>query len=745
MTGKKSMIIVSNRLPVQISITEEDISVQPSVGGLATGMKSVYQEHPGIWIGWPGIASDDIDDTQRRKIDRLLDKEGCAGVDLNAAEIDDYYYGFTNRTIWPLFHYFTQYTEFDQTQWQAYVEVNRKFADKVVEHTKPGDTLWIHDYHLLLLPRMVRERVPDVTIGFFLHIPFPSYEIFRTMPWREEIIRGMLGADLVGFHTYDYERHFLSCVRRLAGCDIEINRISVESRYVRAEVFPMGIDYERFHNAALAITQKRETVKSQILSEIETYASVCSGCRLILSIDRLDYTKGIPNRLKAFELFLEKYPQYHKQVSLIMLTVPSRTNVNYYQQLKSEIDEIVGRINGRYRSINWTPIWYFYRSMPFEDLIALYASSDIALLTPLRDGMNLVAKEYIASRVNSDGVLILSEMTGASKEMGEALIINPNDIEQTAEAIRLAVSMEQDVQRESVTRISRRLSRYDVRRWAADFIGALERASSDNNGSLSLLMSVHNRQKLADAFLNAKRRILFLDYDGTLQGFFANPADAFPDEELLALLGRIAALPSTDLVITTGRAGSAIEGWFDATGASLITEHGLRMRKKGQDWEESREFSSEWKGAIRQLMEFYVDRTPGCFVEEKSYALVWHYRKADPEMGPVRARELREELMSLVSSDKNLELLEGNRVIEVKVNGYNKGIASERFMFNDKYDFIMAIGDDVTDEYMFEHMPAEAVTIKVGISPSKAQYRLKNPADVRVFLAMLADSISVKH
>jgi len=739
------MIIVSNRLPINISITDEEISVQPSVGGLATGMKSVYQNHPGVWIGWPGIAMEDVDTQRQAEIDSLLEREGCAGVYLQADEIDDYYYGFTNATIWPLFHYFTQYAEFDPGQWKAYVEVNRKFADKVVEHAKPGDTLWIHDYHLLLLPSMIRERIPDVTIGFFLHIPFPSYEIFRTLPWREQIIRGMLGADLVGFHTYDYARHFLSCVRRLVGCDIEIDRISVDSRFVSAEVFPMGIDYERFASEALRITEHPDGAASQIHLEIASYASVCPGCKLILSIDRLDYTKGIPNRLKAFELFLEKYPQYHRKVSLIMLTVPSRTNVNYYQRLRSEIDELVGRINGRYRSINWTPIWYFYRSMPFEDLISLYSSCDVALLTPLRDGMNLVAKEYIASRVHGDGVLILSEMTGASKEMGEAVIINPNDIDQTAEAIEYALRMDPDAQREAIGKISKRLARYDVRRWAADFIETLDRVSSDNRGSLSLVMGRSDRNMIAEAFSRAKHRVLFFDYDGTLTPFFPNPSEARPSEDLLRQLEEIAALPATELVITTGRDYRSIEGWFDSIDVSLITEHGLRMRKRGQKWEEAREFATEWKLSIRQLMEFYVDRTPGCFVEEKSYALVWHFRKADPEMGPVRARELREELMALVSSDKSLELLEGNRVIEVKVNGYNKGIAAERFMFNEKYDFILAVGDDVTDEYMFEHLSADAYTIKVGVSSSKARYRLKNPADVRVFLRQLADSFPVKH
>ncbi|MGC9343384.1 MAG: trehalose-6-phosphate synthase, partial [Bacteroidales bacterium] len=283
---------------------------------------------------------------------------------------------------------------------------------------------------------MIREEYPDVNIGFFLHIPFPSFELFRMLPWRKEILEGMLGADLIGFHSYDYERHFLSSVKRLFGHETYLNQIKLEDRIVKMDAFPMGIDYEKFHMAAVELQNTPIEEQSEVKKELERYRKNHPGRKLILSIDRLDYSKGIPQRLIAFEHFLIKYPEFREKVTLVMLSVPSRVEVEHYQLMKKEIDELVGRINGEFASINWTPIWYFYRSMPFENLIELYTTADVALITPVRDGMNLVAKEYLATRTDGTGVLILGEMAGAYKELNEALIINPNDKDEIAENIK---------------------------------------------------------------------------------------------------------------------------------------------------------------------------------------------------------------------------------------------------------------------------------------------------------------------
>jgi trehalose 6-phosphate synthase/phosphatase len=465
-------IIVSNRLPLSLQIENNNVLATPSVGGLATGLKSVHAEGNGIWIGWSGLTEEEIDSSLAPKVEKALENQKCRSVSLSQKELDGFYFGFSNRTLWPLFHYFTEYSEFNKEDWEMYKRVNRKFADLVIENIDIDDRVWVHDYQLLLVPQMVRESKPNVKIGFFLHIPFPSYEVFRIMPWREEILQGIMGADLIGFHTYEYERHFLSSVQRLLICELNFNHILYDTRNVKVDSFPMGIDYNKFHNAALEHAKKGG--KTEVQLSIDQHKKIKGDTQFILSIDRLDYTKGIAKRLLAFEYFLEKYPEYLGKVRLVMLAVPSRSNVPQYQDLRNEIDQLVGRINGKFSEVNWTPIWYFYRSMPFENLIDLYCSCNIALLTPVRDGMNLVAKEFIASRTDNSGVLILSEMTGASKELNEALIINPNNQEQIADAIKEALEMPLAKQIKGNQIMKDRVQRYNVERWAEEFLQNLE-------------------------------------------------------------------------------------------------------------------------------------------------------------------------------------------------------------------------------------------------------------------------------
>src|SRR5690606_25425820 len=351
--------------------------------------------------------------------------------------------------------------------------VNQKFANAVLEHAEDGDTIWIHDYQLLLVPQLIKEQRPNTNIGFFLHIPFPSYEIFRAFPWREELMNGMLGADLIGFHTYDYERHFLSSVKRIMRLEVKFNEIYFHDRVVKVDSFPMGIDYAKFHDAALNHTTQNLEQRSELQQRLDDHVQADKNTKLILSIDRMDYTKGIPNRIRAFEYFLNQFPQFKEKVRLVMLAVPSRSDVPQYQLLKKETDERVGRINGQFATINWTPIWYFYRSLPFENLIDLYTSSDIALITPVRDGMNLVAKEYVATRTNKDGVLILSEMAGASKEMNEALLINPYNFAGIANTLKKALEMSVDEQQKRMTILQKRLQRYTVDKWAQEFMKSI--------------------------------------------------------------------------------------------------------------------------------------------------------------------------------------------------------------------------------------------------------------------------------
>ncbi len=730
--------IVSNRLPVSIQKNEDQLTLKPSVGGLATGMKSIYKEYDGKWIGWSGLACDELSESEIEEIDTKLVDEKCLAVQLTKEEINLYYEGFSNNIVWPLFHYFTQFIEFNPEYWEAYKKVNRKFADKTLETIEDGDTIWIHDYQLLLVPEMIKTAKPNVTIGFFLHIPFPSFEVFRILPWRKELIKGMLGADLIGFHTYDYERHFFSSVRRLLGLEVSFNQIHTEDRIILGDAFPMGIDYEKFSAKARELFQKPLQEKSELHRELEKYFLIGPDRKLILSIDRLDYTKGIPNRIRAFEIFLERYPEFRNRVTLIMLVVPSRGEVEQYKLLKSEVDELVGRINGRFGGVNYTPIWYFYRSLPFDSLIELYGSSDVALITPVRDGMNLVAKEYIASRVNQTGVMIISEMAGVVKEMGEAIIINPYDEEEIAEAIHHALNMPIAEQRERIKTLQQRISRYDVFKWSGEFVKALRKVENVQNKFLAKRITSSVKKEIVSQFKKAKQRAIFLDYDGTLVGFQNDPQAAGPDPELHKLLTQLEEDPRNTITIISGRDPETLERWLGDHKVNLIVEHGVWLKKLGEEWQMTDNINGNWKPLIRPLLETFVDRTPGTFIEEKNYSLVWHYRKAELEQGELRANDLKDELRNMIANH-NLEIMEGNKVIEVKAGGINKGMAAMRFLKDRQFDCIVAIGDDWTDEYMFRELPESAITIKVGLKNTAAIYKVETVDSVRSLLKSLGE------
>lgn len=728
--------IVSNRLPVSINIENEDIQLIPSVGGLATGLKSVYKEYNGKWIGWPGLPSDELNDELKENIEQKLEGEDCVSVHLSKEEIDLYYDGFSNRTIWPLFHYFAQYIDYEPELWDAFVSVNQKFADKALETLEEGDTIWIHDYQLLLVPEMIKSQKPGVTVGFFLHIPFPSFEVFRILPWRKELIQGMLGADLIGFHTFDYQRHFCSCVRRLMGYEISFNEIHIEDRIIIVDAFPMGIDYDKFREAATQTFQRPLQEKSKLHRELEKYFLVSPERKLVLSIDRLDYSKGIPNRLLAFAKFLEEYPEFIGKVTLIMLAVPSRGTVEHYIKLKKEVDELVGNVNGRFGNINYTPVWYFYRSLPFDNLIELYSSCDVALVTPVRDGMNLVAKEYVASRTNRTGVIILSEMAGVSKEMGEALMINPNNTGEIADSIYQALTMPLDEQRERMIYLQDRIKRYDVFKWASEFVKSLKKVENVQLSFYAKKINSKILEKIKSEYNSAEKRSIFLDYDGTLTGFKKNPNDAKPDEELHNLLYKLEEDPRNIITIISGRDRKSLETWFEGHKINLIVEHGVWIKKYGKEWKMLANANDTWKPSIRPSLETFVDRTPGSFIEEKNYSLVWHYRKSEPEQGELRANELKDELTTMIANH-NLEILEGNKVIEVKSGGINKGMAAIQFLQNQSFDFILALGDDWTDEYMFRELPESANTIKVGLKHTAAKYKVDSVKTVRSFLTDL--------
>lgn len=718
------LILVANRLPVTVAKSDDGYSIAPSVGGLATGMAALTRLYTCKWVGYSGVASDRMSDTESDKLtETLIGKFDSVPVPLSSHDVKLYYNGFSNRTIWPLFHYFPVYTSYATQTWEAYCRVNSAFFEKVAELYEPGDVIWIQDYQLMLLPGILRERFPDAKIGFFLHIPFPSFEVFRLLPWRREIVEGILGSDLIGFHTYSYARHFLSSVQRLLGHESHLSRLMIDNRPVRADIFPLGIDYDRY---------AEYQDNPEISGEIEALKASLNGNRLVLSIDRMDFTKGLVERLESFELFLEKYPEYHEKVLLVLLAVPSRTNVDIYMSLRDKVNQLVGRINGRFNRVHWSPIRYLYRSLPFETIIALYSQADVALVTPIRDGMNLVAKEYIAARRDGAGVLVLSEMAGAAEELGEALIVNPNNREEVADAIARALAMPQVERIERMGIMQRRLKRNDVVRWAQTFMDKLENQGSETAEMEARLLDGLNRKKMLQAFIRASRRLILLDYDGTLTGFRNRPEDAKADKELCELLRRLVSEPSNDTVIISGRNREFLDECFAEIPLTLVAEHGAWIRRGGE-WKTTASISNEWKQELLPVLQHYTDRTPGSFVEEKEFSLVWHYRRADQDLAAIRASELRSTLLGMVAN-LNLGIMDGNKVLEVKNLEIGKGRVVSSLMAGAEHDFIIAIGDDVTDEDMFKAIGENGYTVKVGFRATAASYFLENVRDVRNLL-----------
>ena len=732
----KRLILASNTLPVHIAWQDGKYLVERAEEQTISGLQDFYKDFHPRWVGLTDFENHDFNKKDAETLEKQLIPFSCVPVFPKPQDRNLYHHGFARNTLWPLFHYFTENVSYSESTWKAYVKVNRLYAEKILEFIDEGDILWIHDYHLLLLPEMIRTIKPGVSIGLFIHVPFPSYEIFRLLPWRQEVIEGMLGADLLGFQTYDYVRHFMSSVRRLLGVDSVFNRISIGERTLKVDVFPKGINYDRFRNKSLAI-YNNTSLPSVIQREMKEFKESGHLEKLIISIGKLDYTKGIPIRLKAFELFLQKYPEYLGRVSLIVQAIPSGETSEHFYNLKSQVDELVGRVNGNYSTITWTPVRYLNQTFDMDERSELYALCDIALILPIRDGMNLVSKEFVASRHDGEGVLILSELAGASKELHEALLVNPNNLNEIAEAIKEAIEMPVEEQVRRNKEMMQRLARYTVQRWAAEFIKSLEGVKEIQEFTLTRKINPARMRSIVDCYKDSKKRILFLDYDGTLSGFKKNPEDAKPDDQLYNILQELTSDEKNMVVIISGRDKETLGRWFDdKSKIHFVAEHGVWFRNPGDEWHMLEQINNEWKESVQPLLEYYVDRTPKSFIEHKNFSLVWHYRKSDPDLGMQRAWELKDELRTL-TSNLNLEIMDGDKVLEIKYSGINKGRAALHKIGEEQFDFIFAVGDDWTDEFTFDAMPEGAFTIKVGTKTTKASYYIESVDQVRELLCRL--------
>lgn len=724
------LYIISNRLPVKVTKEDETFVFSRSEGGLATGLDSLQISYEKHWIGWPGICVDNED--SKEEITSRLEGINFHPVFLSETQIKNYYEGYSNSTIWPLCHYFFVYTLYRNSFWQSYQEVNQLFCDAICRVIRPGDKVWIQDYQLMLLPGMLRKVYPDLNIGYFHHIPFPSYELFRILPERAEILKGLLGADFIAFHTHDYMRHFISAVERVLRIDFKLDEAQLGNRVVRTDALPMGINYGLYHNASS---------RPEVWRAIDRTRKFFGNHKLILSVDRLDYSKGILHRLWGFAAFLKCHPEYCGKVTLAMVIVPSRDHVDSYAELKTKIDEEIGSINGQYSTMDWTPVCYFYHGFSFEELVAMYYIADVALVTPLRDGMNLVAKEYVASKNNNPGVLILSEMAGAAIEMTDALLINPNDTEEIKQAICRALEMPEQEQLKRLQHMQKIISVQTVNKWAADFVSEWSDTCRKNEQLRKKRISVGIIGAIKMKYNQAKQRLILLDYDGTLASLKTRPENAKPAPELIATLQKLVSDPANHVVVNSGRDQFTLEKWLGNLPIAMAAEHGAFYKENGI-WHKNIN-KAEWSSGLVSILKLFVEKTPRSHLEVKETTLAWHYRESDAWLGALRAQQLINVLVNICIQQK-LQIIQGDKVVEIKSPDYNKGSEVRRQLEKKHYDFIIAMGDDTTDEDMFKALPVNAVTIKVGYVSEAASYNMPSQTEVLPFLQILANKKDMK-
>jgi trehalose 6-phosphate synthase/phosphatase len=728
------LIIISNRLPFSIDHEGDQLALRQSSGGLVSAIKSYFESDSSKNRGfteklWVGVA--DFPQNEWVVVSEQLSGKDFQVIPLfmNKLLYKDYYNGFSNSVLWPLFHYFPSLVEYQAHYFDAYVKVNKAFADKLIPILKPDDTIWIHDYQLMLLPEMLRTDKPDITVGFFLHIPFPSYELFRTLPaeWKSTILKGVLGSDLVGFHTHDYAQHFLQSVKMILGVDSNFHNMQYQDRLVKADLFPISIDYKKFNKAC----DDPET--KQYYNEIRNNFE---GKKIIFSVDRLDYTKGLMDRLNAFEYFLDQYPEWREKVVFILNIVPSRDDIQAYTERKQQIEQKIGTINGKISTITWQPIIYRYTHLPFSELAALYKAADVALITPLRDGMNLVAKEYVASCSARKGVLILSELAGAANELNEALLVNPTDTNEVARAINRALTMPPEEQQHRMALMQQRLSDYDVIKWVSDFLDQLSNVKLEQEKQQVKVLDERTGSQIHLHYQVAKSRCLLLDYDGTLVPYAKLPKDAKPNEELRALLTNLTADPKNNVVIISGREAETLENWLGDLPLMLVAEHGASFRPRNEQWQQTVSIPDQWKNEIRPIMQLFVTHCVGSFIEEKTNTLAWHYRNTHPDLGFTRSRELINNLSQLLQNTM-LQVVDGNKVVEVRMSGFDKGIMALKIVNDLQPDFVLCMGDDTTDEDMFKALGERAYSIKVSNGSTAAQYTVFSQQKVLQLLRKL--------
>jgi trehalose 6-phosphate synthase/phosphatase len=724
------VIIVSNRLPVSVKKDNGKLEFYPSLGGLATGLSSYIKDSKNKWIGWPGIASDELTAEDRQKIVDELAKHNCSPVFLTQREIDNFYNGYSNSVLWPYLHTLSGRKSTGESErkkwWAAYRDVNRQFTQAALNIAETRDRVWVHDYQLMLVPQFVRAERPDLNIGFFLHIPFPARKTFGLLPEGKRLLNGMLGANVIGFHTSTYVNNFLENCQAVGLAQAESNLIDMQDHTVRVGNFPMGIDYEKYAQAG-----KSRAVRKAVRKYRKRYKKL----RVIVAVDRLDPSKGLIERLEAYKTFLELEPRARGKIVFSMVAAPSRMGIAAYRNLGKRLQALADEINETYGTDKWQPVDYMNVSVPFEEITALYQIADVAFIAPLRDGMNLVAKEFIASK-NKRGVLILSQTAGAAHELPDAILVNPRDRQELVDALKQALTMQRRELRGRLKRMQQQLSGNTVQDWAKGFMETLQQPVP-GTPSITYALRGRNRSRLVKDYTQASKRLLFLDYDGSLVPFTADYKSADPPKSLTDLLGDLGGNRHNDVVLISGRSAAELGEWFGDLPVNLVAEHGAAVKKAGRKtWTTLESVDTEWKKSVLPILEKYAGKTPKARVEIKPHSLVWHYRASPPYYAQKHAVAVKRTLKPALKT-YGLQLMQGNKALEIKNPVISKGAAARNWLGRG-YEFVFFIGDDATDEELFEVLPESAYSIKIGRGRTAAHFRLHASTDAVKLLRTLS-------
>jgi trehalose 6-phosphate synthase/phosphatase len=717
-TPPRSVVVLSNRLPITVRRDGSVTKVERSAGGLVAALDPGLANRGGAWVGWPGgplPSGFELPDDSRYRI---------VPVALSKNELRRYYLDFANGTLWPLLHSFSTRMELDREGWAVYERVNERFAAAALAAAGECDLFWIHDYQLMRVAPHIRAARPDARIAFFLHVPFPPYDLFRILPWDRDLLRGLLACDLIGFHSKGYVQNFVDSVERLLGARVDRGAGKIEhgERTVSVAAFPIGIDCDRYERWAL-----------------EAVPRPPGGERLVLGVDRLDYTKGLPEKISAFERLLDLHPEHRERVALLQIAEPSRGEVPEYQRLKREVDELVGRVNGRFATSRWTPIRYLHRSLPPQELAGLYRDAEIALVTPLRDGMNLVAKEFVVSQVGEPGVLILSRLAGAAETMTEALRVNPYNIDEVAHALQLALEMDLAERSSRMRALQQRERRNDVHAWFERVLAAVAvvvepvRAIDDDDFERWLGQGQQDPHRLA----------LFLDFDGTLAEIVSDPREARLSPSMRDALRACQRRSDTELAVVSGRALEDLRGVVDLPGLVLVGNHGLEIDDPSVPpfvHPDAAQYAEPLRELARALAQ---DAEPGVWVEEKGGSLTLHYRNADPQHHPAVADRARTIIRQAGFQPRNALC-----AVEARApTGWDKGDAVLHLLRARhgpawaEHVRVVYAGDDDTDEDVFRALQGLGATFRIGRAdrPTLAAHRLPDANAVEKLLRWVAE------